>query len=180
MRRVLLYVPAGIDGTFAHRAVQCLTSTSACRTPVSNSSMPISLRRLAAFILLLTVPLRVYAAAAMVFCGPGSDPEAVQSVTPMHHETHASTHGHHIDIEHFLAVHEASTVESHHLAGADAASFDDHLSCGGCCCSGMIATANVDWKPQMFSTPTMPVFVAIAVPSTVPQRLERPPRSVLG
>ena len=157
----------------------CASASAYC-TAVSLSSMSRTLRRLATFILLLTVPLRVYAAAVMVFCSPGSGPAAVESIVPAHHQMHASTHGHHADAEHFPSVHEASVAESHPQVGPDAAPFDDHSSCAGCSCSGMIATAAFDWNPQTFPTPAISSFIATAVPSTVPRRLERPPRTILA
>ena len=141
--------------------------------------MSFSLRRVATFILLLTVPLRVYAAAAMVFCNPGNG-LAVEAGIPAHHATQASVHGHRANTEYFHSVQEDSAADSHHQADSDGASLDDHFLCGGCCCTGMIATVAFDWKPQAFPTPAMPSFIATTVPSTVPQRLDRPPRAILA
>lgn len=141
-------------------------------------AMSRSLRRLATLILLLAVPLRVYAAAAMVFCSPGAPMAGAEAFTPAHHGVAASTGGHHAWTEHSGSAHEESAADSQHPA--DAGSFHVHLACAGCCCAGMIATSGFDWKPQVFSPPAISPFVATAVPSTVPQRLERPPRVVLA
>ena len=89
-------------------------------------------------------------------------------------------HAHHGGAETLHVVQEDASATSPHHAGADGASFDDHFSCAGCCCAGMIATATFDWKPQAFLTPAMPSFIAATVPGTVPQRLERPPRMVFA
>ncbi len=136
-----------------------------------------SLRRLATFILLLTVPLRVYAAAAMVFCSPGIDAAGSESLAPAHHAAPAASHVAHAPVGH--SAHDHSAANSHHPE-PDAASFHDHFSCAGCCCAGMIAAASFDWKPQAFPTPAIASFIAYAVPSTVPHRLERPPRTIFA
>lgn len=141
-------------------------------------AMSRSPRRLATLILLLAVPLRVYAAAAMVFCSPGTPTAGAESFTPAHHGVAASTEGDHVWAERPGPVHEESAADSQHPA--DAGSFHDHFSCGGCCSTGMIAASGFDWKPQVFAPPAISPFVATAVPSTVPQRLERPPRVVLA
>lgn len=130
------------------------------------------IRRLATFLLLLAVPLRVYAAVAMTFCGaPSQVPHEMQmEAAAMHAQMHDrdSTEGSAVSVEH----HENHDARSEHV--------QDHGSCAACCCAGMIATAHYDWKPQSFATPATPGFVAIAVPPTVPHRLERPPRDVLA
>ncbi len=137
-----------------------------------------SLRRLATFILLLTVPLRIYAAAAMVFCSPASDLAGAESLASAHrHEARAGAHVHQAAVAH--AAHESAAADAP-AGNPDAASFHDHFSCGGCCCAGMIATASFDWKPQAFPTPAISSFIANAVPSTVPHRLERPPRTIFA
>lgn len=139
-----------------------------------------SLRRLATFILLLTVPLRVYAAAAMVLCSPGVELAGAESLIPAHHGVAASGHVDHASAGHLVAAHEDSAADSHRHADLKAGSFHDHFACAGCCCAGMIATSGFDWKPQAFATPAISPFIATAVPTTVPQRLERPPRVVLA
>ncbi len=128
-------------------------------------------------LLLLVVPLRVYAAVAMVFCGQTSDemhdiqaPAAViQAHASMAMTVQAHDHQDGGPMDH----------DRHHDHAASGADVHEHLSCGGCCCAGMIATAQYDWKPQSFAAPATPPFVSIAVPRTVAHRLERPPRDAL-
>lgn len=135
-------------------------------------------RRLATLILLLAIPLRLYAAVAMMFCGPVGD--GMEVTSPAHHELHASAHGHHAVAAHVLSIHEPAAAHSHHSVDPDTASFHDHFSCAGCSCAGMIATASFDWKPQAFPTPAIFSLIATAVPGTVPHRLERPPRTIFA
>jgi hypothetical protein len=142
--------------------------------------MSSSLRRLATFILLLTVPLRVYAAAAMMFCGPANDVAQVESLAPAHHhEAKALTRAHEAAIALVLSVHESAATDSH-SGNPDTHSFHDHASRAACCCAGMIAVASFDWKPQAFTTPAISSFIATTVPNTVPHRLERPPRTIFA
>ena len=143
------------------------------------------LRRFATLLLLLTVPLRVYAAAAMVFCGPEDELPDVESTVSIHHHLPATmVHGHVDGLfdDGAAGALQAlqSSSDSHHTNAHDAVPAHDHFSCAACCCAGMISTAGLGWKPQSFPTPATPSFVAIAVPSTVPQRLDRPPKAVLA
>jgi len=130
------------------------------------------LRRFATILLLLAVPLRVYAAVAMMFCGaPSQVPHELQmGGAAMHGQMH----------DHRNTDDSMESVEHHEDHDARSEHVQDHGSCAACCCAGMIATAHYDWKPQSFATPATPGFVAIAVPPTVPHRLERPPRVFLA
>ena len=139
--------------------------------------MSLRLRRFATLILLLTVPLRVYAAAAMVLCGPAAGVADVESLSHAHH--HEAAHAHRAGNAHVPAVHESAATDSHWV-GPNGVSFHDDVFCAGCCCAAMIATASFDWKPQAFPTPEISLFVVHAVPSTVPHRLERPPRTIFA
>lgn len=148
------------------------------------------LRRLATFLLLLAVPLRVYAAVAMVFCGglgeTQHDIESVSALMQVQTSEVVRSQRHERGEESGSVMHDesdrdhadADPGDHRHGAGPDGA--HQQVSCSACCCTGMIATAQYDWKPQSFATPATPSFVAIAVPHAVPQRLERPPRTILA
>ena len=117
------------------------------------------LRRVATLLLLLAVPLRVYAATAMLFCGP-VDVAAEPTVAVMQMDAgQPMDHGHHGDASDPVL---------------------DHQSCASCCCTGMIATARFAWRPPSFAAPTTPEFAAGTVPPPIPHRLERPPRDVVA
>lgn len=127
------------------------------------------LRRWSTFLLLLAIPLRVYAAAAMMFCGqPGEATPPPQ--TSMHEQMQS----------HSDPVGGMAHAEHHQGHGTGSAHGQDHGSCSACCCAGMIATATHDWQAQPFARPAPPRFVAMVVPPTVPRRLERPPRIFLA
>ena len=140
--------------------------------------MSIFARRIATFILLLTVPLRVYAAVAMMFCGVPSGGTAFESTVAAPHELQLAHLAHQQAMSHLLPDHDHAISDLRVPGGTDAASLHHPVSCTECCCAGMIATASFDWKPQVFPAPAISSSIAAAAPSTVPHRLERPPRAI--
>ena len=139
--------------------------------------MNLLMRRFATLLLLFAIPLRVYAAVAMMFCGQTGagmhDPHiAAPQIQEQSSLTLAETiHDHSGD---------GSMEHGHHHDHAGDGASHQHLSCAACCCAGMIATAQYAWKPRPFARPATPSFISSVVPHTVPHRLERPPRAIFA
>lgn len=116
-------------------------------------------------IVALALPLRVYAAAMMLFCAPGHVPGTPDLV----HATHA----------HHAPAGDSGGDEVHDTGGAQASHDAHDTTCSACSSVALIASGSSEFAFLPFATPAAPPFVRVALPSFVPNGLDRPPRHVL-
>ena len=118
-------------------------------------------------IVALALPLRVYAAAVMLFCAPGHAYGATDHVHATHHAV--SMHDHHAN----------AGDQTHEPGYAEASPHAHDTTCSACCSVALIASGSSEFAFLPFAPPAAPPFARVALPSFVPDGRYRPPRDVL-
>ena len=126
-------------------------------------------------IVALALPLRVYAAAVMLFCAPGH----AASATDLLHATHAAvTHDASMHAHHAPAG-DSGGNEVHDTGGAQASHDAHDTTCSACSSVALIASGSSEFAFLPFATPAAPPFAHVALHSFVADGRYRPPRHVL-
>ncbi|WP_280812846.1 hypothetical protein [Variovorax sp. TBS-050B] len=136
-------------------------------------------RLLVLWLMLFAVPLQAFAAAAMVFCGPGA-PGAPAVAGSMAHD-HAAPHAHGSDAAH-ADHHHALAHDDGDGDGADptshASSSDTLHKCGSCAACHATAIA---CTPELLAFQGLPRAdlsePPAAVATVAPRLLDKPPRA---